>query len=1320
LADKNPPTFEIPADLDIYLPPDLWRKLSRGKPQRKVLIQAHDRLRSLLYLLSTFIPSNLVQEKMKRPVPGLVKGSIVKGSLLFADVSGFTALSERLAVLGPEGAERLTVTMNNYFSTMLEILAWSGGILLKFAGDAMLVYFPHQAEEQQASWAVRAGVRMLTAISKFSNIETPLETISLKMKIGVATGEFLSASVGSRQRMEYAILGEAISQTMGAESAATGPGQLVINQATADCLDESFPLAEQAPGYCRIDLDTFADPDSYEIKAEKRRARGAISFDASPEAILGLMQDTLDQIHALRPYIAHELVERIIAQAQRRRFDSQFLLTTVMFCNFDGLEKLLDIWGAKGASRITNLLSAYISAMSDVISRYGGMISRIDPYSKGTKLLALFGAPVSHQDDPLRAVRAALMMNAELQTLNERWKHKFSRHLPKDWDAALIQHRIGITEGETFAGPVGAATRREYTVMGDDVNLSARLMGASKMGQILISQPVYQAVGNYFFHTDLPPIKVKGKSQPIPLYQVDGPRTDTLLNRVQQRGRLVGRAEEYAQAEELLAQALGGTCTSLTILGPAGIGKSHLADTLLKAALTQGAEVLSYQCKAYNTELSYACWSGILRSLAGITSSDPYLLHKEKFQHLLTKFELAEQQAGQLANLVGLDTHDTHEQPAHHAETQREPKEAGVDLLLDISRGKGSRRRGSSLDLLGQLDKQQNFETSQMGFRVPTKLSPQEQDLLVEALSHLLAQLLEKSPQVLFFEDAHWMDAASRRVLLRLQETLASAPLMTLLAQRGEQEGATDKSDDEPIPLVHTLTLGPLDNAATTELVADVLISNLAQIVHQHSQGSPLFIRQIAYWIQQTWEISTTEVINALQTSDILQNLVLSSLESLPENQRQIARIGSVIGEEFRGGELQALLPSSVDTVTLYNDLRALVEARFFSLVEAGVDPRYAFQQKLVRDVLYNSLPFARRRELHTTMASYLSSSPSQRAQIHSKISAFLDADATSNPAQEARIVAHHYQAAELWEKAARSWQTAADHLIEQDAYTEAIETYQRALENVGKSGNQKSLKQNLIVGVADAAFLGGDYAQAAQNYRLVLNMDQQIEVKRKLALVLPLHGKTDEALDLLQESGKTSETEPGLATAATLTWLLWRSGSEDSAAWIEKSMAQMPSNPNTWEKGIQAILYDFIEDWQEALNAYQAINQPIGVGLATLHLGDQNLQANNATQALQRYQAAAEVFEKVAAGEPEPGLALAQYRQAEAYWRMNDNEAARVSLNDAQKYMQACQTSISDEGLKLVVNGLKMISEENKQPWPAWHWQTYDDSFRIKLLFHR
>jgi class 3 adenylate cyclase len=126
----------LPPNLEHYLPPDLWHKLTADVSRRGVLLSALDRLRSVLYLLSTYLPSHLVQEKMHRPVPGLVRGQLLNGTLLFADVSGFTALSERLAVLGQEGAERLTDLMNRYFSTMLEVLSWSGGILLKFAGDA--------------------------------------------------------------------------------------------------------------------------------------------------------------------------------------------------------------------------------------------------------------------------------------------------------------------------------------------------------------------------------------------------------------------------------------------------------------------------------------------------------------------------------------------------------------------------------------------------------------------------------------------------------------------------------------------------------------------------------------------------------------------------------------------------------------------------------------------------------------------------------------------------------------------------------------------------------------------------------------------------------------------------------------------------------------------------------------------------------------------------------------------------------------------------------------------------------------------------------
>jgi len=157
----------LPDGLAAYLPASLWQSLSAGDMRRGLLLNALERLRSILHLLSTYLPAHLVQEKMRRPAPGQARGQMLAGSLLFSDVSGFTALSEQLAAL-EDGAEQLTDLMNRYFERMLTILSWSGGILLKFAGDALLVYFPQQEKDEQARWAVRAGQRMIEAMADFA------------------------------------------------------------------------------------------------------------------------------------------------------------------------------------------------------------------------------------------------------------------------------------------------------------------------------------------------------------------------------------------------------------------------------------------------------------------------------------------------------------------------------------------------------------------------------------------------------------------------------------------------------------------------------------------------------------------------------------------------------------------------------------------------------------------------------------------------------------------------------------------------------------------------------------------------------------------------------------------------------------------------------------------------------------------------------------------------------------------------------------------------------------------------------------------------
>lgn len=1252
----------IPAELHTYVSADLWRKLNSPVMPRGALFNALERVRSVLYLLSTFLPTHLVQEKMRRPVAGLTNGQLLQGSLLFSDVSGFTPLSERLAVLGPQGAERVTAIMNQYFATMLEIQAWSGGVLLKFAGDAMLIYFPQQENGEHINWAVRAGQRMLRAMKNFSRIETPQGPQALQMKVGLATGEFLAASVGSEKRMEYFVMGPAVTQTMTAEGKTTGGGQLVVNAQSAEALGKTFDLTDLADGFYLL-RQKPADPqeeektlDDFEIKADARRARGAIPWNAGPRAILAQIEVAVRQIQAIQPYLSPELVERIVVHARQRQVESEYRPTTTLFGNFTGLETLLELWGPAGAPRVTSILNAYFASMYEVVARYGGIISRVDPYSKGTKMLILFGAPVAHEDDPQRAVSAALAMNAELEVLDEGWRRKFARYLPADWNMPLLQHRLGITFGETFAGQVGSSTRREYTVMGDEVNLAARLMSVAEMGQILIEQKVQKVVADYFVLSPLPPMRVKGKSKPVAVFQVDGPRDDTLARRAHSRGSLVGRSAEMAQARQVLQQALQGQGALLTITGPAGIGKSHLADELVNRASDQGAQALFVQCRAYNAETPYAVWGIFLRSLAGITSIDYNpKVHYNRLLNLLRKFDLSLFLLQPLAKLMGLNSavfqeaaNDNNPDAAETALGQ--PPASGDDF--SFVRGGRAKRRGSSLDLFQEIEKQQVSDAGQVWQQLSAQLGERERQEYYNAVWDLLSGLARLRPMVIFFEDAQWIDGPSRDLLRFLEPRLAQIPALILMTCRGAAPGC---AGNENAPIGQTVELGPLNQSNTTALVAHILVSDLAQVIYEHTDGNPMFVDEITRWFKRTRNINAEELRSVMQSSNILQKLVLSGLEGLPEIQREIMRVATVIGvdeaAEFRTGEVQAMLHTAIDAVSLSEHLRRLVKEKLLSLAEAGADARYTFQQPLVRDILYNSLPYEQRRDLHARLAEYLSNAPSRRRRVQARIAAALDFG-PSNPAQESEGIAYHFEQADRWLDAARfrleagkqAWALQTDFGAEK-----ALDNYSRALVCLEKASTQEApqaaqtlnaLKYAAALGKGDLAALSGQYLAATSAYEiaqaaLLTGMEggsaaDAIRAAYKLALMLPTQNRAADALKTLQQAFK-QQAEAGihenLAAVGVLAWLLWRAGKNDAPQWIERGRELAAPASSDWMAGVKALLAELAGDWQTAQDAYLAQNNITGAALTALRCGDWRAERKEAHQALACYRQAADLW---------------------------------------------------------------------------------------------
>jgi class 3 adenylate cyclase len=1335
---------KVLAELEAYLPPDQWRELIGEAPRRGILLSALDRLRSCLYLLSTYLPQHLVQEKMRRPVPGQVRGQWLTGSLLFADVSGFTALSERLAGLGREGIEQLTHALNTYFCAMLDILGRSGGIVLKFAGDALLVYFSEREGGEQARWAVRAAQRMMAAMQpsdsrfQFAAIETPLGPVSLKMKIGVGTGGFLGASVGSVARMEYVILGETVARTMAAEGAAEA-GLVVVDEATAACLDAGC-CQQRAAGFYVVEPDPEADLGTFEMAAGRRRARGTVPWSANPHAIVAQMDIALRQIQALSPYLADELVEQIVARARQRQVESENRPATVAFVNLTGLEPLLAAWGREGVRKVTGLLDDYFRAMQRIVAEFGGVVSRIDPYSRGSKMLILFGAPIAHEDDPLRAVSAALAMGDELARLNDRWRRRLAGVRPAGVeDGRFIEQRIGISQGPTFAGQAGSATRREYTVMGDDVNLAARLMAAGQPGQILLSQRVYDAVVDHFTTTALPPIRVKGKSQPIAVYEPVARRDDPLARRLRRRATLVGRDAEMERVCAVLHQVQRGKGTILTIQGPAGIGKSHLADRLTALALARGFRAVLAPCQSFNAGTAYAPWIATLRALLEIGAGDDIASRQEKLWRAVEDLRLADECAEALRALLEvpplrLSSGQAHRDarariPVRHVpvpprtalfsrlENQVSQASGGQqDQEFDLWRLVRQRPSASSQDRpfepsgpLRTRSAQDKHTGQPQGtwHTLQAKVALRQQVHLFRAVSELLAGLAAREPLLLYFESAQWLDAASRQMLDYLGEPLQRLRVLVLVVQRnGEGQAGT-----APLPGL-AFTLEPLAPQGTAALIGHLLgetvDDDLARAIHVQSGGNPLFIEEIARWLQGRDRTALDDLRHGLGTSSTVQELVLSHLDSLPLGQRDTLKAASVIGTEFRFGEVRALSTASDAGQILHDNLAGLEDARLVFLTENGGDAGYTFWQTVVREVGYQSQPVERRRELHGRLAAYLEAQG-------------------SGPRIE--LLAHHYEAAGSFLPAARYLLLSGHKARERYAHTQATAYYQRALvalkrlPPVERDTETRALSAQIHEALGDAALLNGDFAASVVAYRAARaeaglaqrpGSSTPARLLLKLALTLPTQGQESEAEACARQAWMEHDAGTELATVATLAWLLWRAGRAEAGKWIEQGRGLAAQDGTPWAAGVAALLADLAGDWAAAQQAYLSLEQPAGAALAKCRQGDEALGRREIARALTLYGQAAEIWGKEKDG---CGLSLARYRQAEAHLLAGEAAKARVCLLEAKARMETSGTA-TDQDRQALQTALHALESNQPGPWPSWCWQPYVDALRIAILF--
>jgi predicted ATPase/class 3 adenylate cyclase len=500
--------------------------------------------------LTPYVPRLVVEWLAETPD---VEWRQIEGSMAFVDISGFTAMSEKLAGEGKAGAEQVTEVMNATFAALLEVAYRYGGGLLKFGGDALLLFFDGPGHECRAARAAYEMRRTLTAIGR---PRTSVGPVTLKMHVGIHSGEFLFVLAG-RDHRELIVTGPAASTTVELEGVAEA-GEIAVSDATARSLPTTA-VGEPRPGGYLL----AAPPPAEEA-----------------ERLLPPVDDLPLEECVPRPI--RDYVSAGLAESEHR----QAAIAFVRISGVDALEATAGV--AAAAAAVASVIHAVQAAAAD----HDVCFLESDIDRDGARIVLVAGAPRVSEADlerMLRTVRASLDAHTALPI------------------------SVGVSRGRVFAGEVGASFRRTYTILGGTAALAARLMAKAAPRQVLVPQQLLEESETLFDSEAVEPLHLKGLGEPVhavSLGAIAGTRRDAEPQVV---APLVGRERELAVMTAALAPARMGFGTMLEIVGDAGVGKSRLLQEFRANAgdMTR----IGARCDEYESSTPYFVFRTLLRPL---------------------------------------------------------------------------------------------------------------------------------------------------------------------------------------------------------------------------------------------------------------------------------------------------------------------------------------------------------------------------------------------------------------------------------------------------------------------------------------------------------------------------------------------------------------------------------------------------------------------------------------------------------------------------------------------------------------------------------
>jgi len=599
-------------------------------------------------------------------------------------------------------------------------------------------------------------------------------------------------------------------------------------------------------------------------------------------------------------YTPKHLAEKILTS--KSALEGERKHVTVLFADLKGSMELLADRDPEEARKI---LDPVLEHMMEAVHRYEGTVNQV----MGDGIMALFGAPIAHEDHAVRACYSALRMQDSVKRHAE---------VVQRATGVPIQIRVGLNSGEVVVRSVGSDLHMDYTAVGQTVHLAARMEQTAMAGSILLSADTLRLAEGFVEVKPLGPVNVKGLSEPIEVYEVKGAGpARTRLQAATRRGltRFVGRDVELEQLRRAQKLAGSGHGQVAAIVGEAGVGKSRLLYEFTHSHRMQGWLVLESASVSYGKATSYFPVIDLLKGYFKIQDRDDLR-------------EIREKVTGKLLTL----------------DRALEPTLPALLALLDVP-----------------------VEDSAW-----QALDPGQRRLrTLDAVKRLLLREAREQPLLVIFEDLHWIDGETQALLDSLVESLASARLLLLVNYRPEYQHAWTSKTAYSQMRLDALPAESAAELLDALLGDDPGLAPLKQLLVK--RGNPFFLEETVWTLVETKALAgergryrLTQPVQAIQVPATVQVMLAARIDRLSPEDKRLLQVASVIGKDVPLALLQAI--AELPDEALRRGLDRLRAAEFLYETSLFPDPEYTFKHALTHEVTYGGLLQERRRELHARL----------------------------------------------------------------------------------------------------------------------------------------------------------------------------------------------------------------------------------------------------------------------------------------------------------------------------------------------------------------